>query len=211
MRLKIVLALIILSFAFNYAEDIITEEQDSDNKKFLILLNDNLLTTINVLQAYDEQASEVYLIKNGEYYNAFLMDMVMQCSNLIDKIRNAEEMPDFEREKQIRALIATIKPDVEFLNNEIEVNRNKQNRNYLQDVNINLQSQTASILKALLKEEEIILQKGEVTQNYLRLHSHHFLFSLLNDFIEPFDYLSELNANYLAEIVRSVDEALPKE
>jgi len=212
MRSKlIVLALIILSFTYNFAEEIITEEQDSQNKKFLILLNDNILTTINVLEAFNEQASEIYLIKNGEYYNAFLMDMAMQCSNLINEIRSADTISPLEREKLVRALTATIKPDVEFEIIGSDMELNIENGVYLTDVNTNLSRQLASLQKVIMNEEKIILQEGEVTQNYLRMHSHHFLFSLLLDFIEPSEYLSEINLNYLVEIVRSVDESLPKE
>jgi len=208
-KIIILVTLFAVAFTFCSAEEMISEEQDSQNKKYLILLNDNIITTIQVLEAFNEQASEIYLIQNGEYYNAFLMDMAMQCSNLINEIRNAELMSELEREMQIRALLATIKPDVEFTASEVD--SSTEDQSYLESVNLNLTDQIISIQKALLSEEETILEKGEVTQNYLRLHTHYFLFSLILDFIEPSEYLGKLNLNYLVRIVRSVDEALPKE
>lgn len=168
--------LLLISINLGAQEMSITPEQDNMNKKYLIQLNDNLLSTINMLEAFNKQATEIYLIKQGDFYNSFLLDLTMQCSNLIGKIRQAEIMTAEDRELQIRALIATIKADVEYLPTDISDKQQQQNSNYLANVEKNLKSQIASVLQAIVKEEKVILEKGEVTQNYFRLHSHHFLF-----------------------------------
>lgn len=210
---NLIIIIILLSFSsFLISEEIIvTEEQDEFNQKFLIRLNDNLLSTIDMLQVFNEKGREIYLIKQGDIYNSFLFDLTMQCSNLIDKIRQSEALSAPARELQIRALIATIKPDVEYNEKVISDKQQARNSNYLMNVEKNLQAQTSSVLQALVEEEKVILAKGEVTNNYFRLHTHHFLFSLLLDFINPSDYLSRANEDYLVMIVKSIDETLQKE
>lgn len=208
--LNIFLLMILLSSSLFAQDQVISEKQDEFNRKYLIQLNNNLLSTIDMLQVFNEKGQEIYLIKQGELYNSFLLDLTMQCSNLIDKIRQAEVMSPLARELQIRALIATIKADVEYNSEEVPEAQQRENSNYLTNVEINLNAQTASVLQAMVKEEKLILEKGEVTTNYLRLHTHHFLFSLLEDFIQPSDYLSPANENYLVQIVQSVDASLQK-
>ncbi len=211
MKFRFLLIILLLVAMQIFAqEEVITPEQDNMNKKYLIQLNDNLLTTINMLEAFNVQAREIYLIKQGDVYNSFLLDLTMQCSNLIDKIRQAEVMPPLERELQIRALIATVKADVEYKPVIVSDEEQRQNSNYLSNVGKNLKAQITSVLQAIIKEEQVILDKGEVSDNYFRLHTHHFLFSLLEDFIIPSDYLSPENENYLALIVQSIDDALQK-
>jgi len=212
MKVRSIIIVIFLLGIFLHATDTVVDDvQNSRNQKFLILLNDNLLSTIQMMEAFNEQASEIYLIENGEVYNGFLMDMTMQCSNLIGGIRQAETMTDEMREKQITALLASIKPDVQFIEQEPDNEILQNTHSYLDSVNINLNDQLATLFKLILEEEKNVLNIGRVTQNYLRLHSHHFLFSLIIDFIEPADRLSPLNAVYLADIVRSVDSSLPKQ
>jgi hypothetical protein len=211
MRRKLLFLLILVfSVSIIWADETITEEQDLANKKYLILLNDNLITTIDMLQAFNKQAKEIYLIEQGDMYNSFLMDLTMQCSNLISKIRETEDMDALDRELQIRALIATIKPDVEFIYIEIEPEQNSSNRDYLENVEKNLLAQISSVLQEIIKEEKTVLEKGTVTNNYFRLQTHHFIFSLLEDFIIPSEYLSGINEDYLVKIVESIDDILQK-
>jgi hypothetical protein len=210
-RYQFLLILIFFAGAISAVDETITQEQDESNKKYLILLNDNLITTIDMLQIFNDKGQEIYLIEQGDIYNSFLFDLTMQCSNLIDKIRQAETFGALERELQIRALIATIKADVEYYERTISDELQEQNSIYLMNVEKNLQAQTSSVLQAIIKEEQVILEKGEVTNNYFRLHTHHFIFSLLSDFIIPSDYLSRRNEDYLVQIVQSVDAAMQKE
>ncbi|KQC09906.1 MAG: hypothetical protein APR54_03555 [Candidatus Cloacimonas sp. SDB] len=209
MKYKFVYILImVISITSVAATEIISAEQDANNRKYLINLNDNILTTIQMLQAFNYQGQEIYLIQNGDYYNSLLLDFTMQCSNLIENIRQAEELNPLDRDLQVRALIATIKPDVEFDETEISPKQKVQNRNFLKNAEIQLQYRLKSILAAIIEEEKEILNKGEVTQKYFQLHTHHFLFSLLEDFIAPSDLLSASNEKYLIAIVQSIDEAL---
>jgi hypothetical protein len=209
MKYKFVYILIIvITITSVSANEIISVEQDTNNRKYLISLNDNILTTIQMLQAFNYQGQEIYLIQNGDYYNSLLMDFTMQCSNLIENIRQAEELNPLDRELQVRALIATIKPDVAFDETEISPKQKVQNRNFLKNTDLQLQYRLKSILAAIIEEEKEILNKGEVTQKYFQLHTHHFLFSLLEDFIAPSDLLSPSNEKYLIDIVQSIDEAL---
>jgi len=211
MKYKLIYLLVIITaFTAVSANEIISAEQDASNRKYLINLNDNILTTIQMLQAFNYQGQEIYLIQNGDFYNSLLLDFTMQCSNLIENIRQADELEPLDRELQVRSLIATIKPDVEFDETDIDPKQKVRNRNFLKNADLQLQYRLKSILKEIVEEEEEILKKGEVTQKYFQLHTHHFLFSLLEDFVAPSDLLSASNENYLIAILQSIDEALQK-
>lgn len=209
MKKLIIVALITLVFIANLIGN--ENDQNSKNKKYLILLDEDLISTIEMLDAFHQKSQIIYQdIEHGQDYDQFLMTMTMECSNLIENIRNTEGFSANEIEMQIQKLIATIKPDVEFSEDIIQEEENNTNKTYLEDVESNLNMQKKQLFQFIVNEEEKILAEGVIDNNYMRLHSHNFLFSLILNFIEPEQYLSKKNRNYLVDIVKSVDESLPK-
>ena len=208
-RIIILLIAFILSSNTIFAEDKVTEKQDALNKKYLILLAENIISTIDMLSTFNETSHYIgESVENGDQYKSFLLEMTLECSNLIEKIRDAEDMQKLEREMQIRALIVTLKPDIEYKSVKISKSENTKNKVYLADVIENLNRQIKTLLNGIMKEEKDIIESRSLTLNYLRLHSFHFLFSLLLDFIEPGLNLSKTNRDYLVRVTKSIDVSL---
>lgn len=208
-RIIILLIAFILSSNTIFAEDKVTEKQDALNKKYLILLTENIVSTVDMLSTFNETSHYIgESVENGDQYKSFLLEMTLECSNLIEKIRDAEDMQKLEREMQIRALIVTLKPDIEYKSVKISKSENTKNKVYLADVTENLNGQIKTLLNGIMKEEKDIIESQSLTLNYLRLHSFHFLFSLLLDFIEPGLNLSKTNRDYLVWVTKSMDESL---
>ncbi len=201
---KIILVLIVILLLCPLAAD-----QNADNRKYLILLDENIITTIEMMDAFHKKSELIYQdIEHGQDYDQFLLSMTMECSNLLENIRNADVLTAEEREIRIASLIATIKSDVEFSNADVTESKDRENSLYLNNIQINLKSQKATLLKHMIKEEEIILELGKITENYMRLHTHNFLFSLILNFTQDSEYLSKINRNYLTKVIRSVDQTL---
>ena len=206
-NLLLILLLILVSTLSSNEK--ITDEQDALNKKYLILLTENIIITIDMLSTFNETSHYIgESIENSDQYKSFLLEMTLECSNLIEKIRDAEDMQKLEREMQIRALIVTLKPDIEYKSVKISKSENTKNKVYLADITENLNGQIKTLLNGIMKEEKDIIESRSLTLNYLRLHSFHFLFSLLLDFIEPGLNLSKTNRDYLVRVTKSIDVSL---
>lgn len=185
------------------------KQAETGNSLYLVRLEDNILGTIDLLTAFNEKGKNIYdIIENGHYYNSFLLEMTMECGNLLQQIRNAENLTEEEQESLVRALLATLKPDVPFPEDRIGKKEDKANRQFLSDVRIGLDQQLKVLLTDILREEEVLFAEKAMTQKYLMLHSRHFLYSLLQDFVEPYAELSHANRAYLIEIIKSIEAGL---
>ncbi len=53
--------------------------QIKNNQLFLEELDKNILSTIQVLEAFNNNAQNLYDIEGADYYRRFLMDMTLEC------------------------------------------------------------------------------------------------------------------------------------
>ena len=79
---------------------------------------------------------------------------------------------------------------------------------FLNTVKENFDLQLNTLLKEIMNEEKIVMENKIITLNYYRLHTHHFLFSLLSDFVEPSEYLSNNNREYLVLVTKAIEKSI---
>ncbi|MBN2460579.1 MAG: hypothetical protein JXB60_03140 [Candidatus Cloacimonetes bacterium] len=204
-RLYLLLLLIGILFS-GCLKDGVSKKQDELNRKYLYQFNQNLLSTIELLVTFNTAAQNMgESIEGSQQFSGFLMEMTVQCSSLIDLIRSAETLDPAEREGHIQLIMSNLRPQEITLPARIDKKRDQSNRLYLQSASDNLGRQLGLLLRDITREEQVIMTAGKVTADYFKLHSHHFLFSLLHDFVEPSELLSRFNREYLVELTRAIE------
>jgi len=203
---KAVVSIIILLVFFQIAFAGVSKKQDEKNKTFLKRLDENILSTIEILTTFNEAANHIpNFIKGANKYKTFLMEMTIECSKIRDGIIKSENMNKEEREFQIKELILSIKSDEFFQKERVTKKKDKSNREFLKSKLSELQFAVGIIRKEIMSQEKIIMKSDSISRKYFELHSRNFLYSLLLDYIKISDLLSKENRNYLAEIVRSLE------
>ena len=189
-----------------------SQKQEKANLTYLYQLNRNLLSTIDMLTAFNKIANNMGPeISGSDFFSQFLLESTIQVSEIIQLIRNAENREPEEIDNSIRDMMSILQPHEIQLPAKISKNQNEENLDYLKTLNQNLDFQIPTLLKELTKEEKIIAEIKKITPNYIRLHSHFFLFSVLKDFSEPQVYLSTMNRHYLVELSKAIDVSLDPE
>jgi len=113
-------------------------------------------------------------------------------------------MPSQERSQIIKNVLKSLKPDVVFQKKYISQKKDTENREYLEEVSAKLVKKVNNSLQEITKEEEIIKQKEAITRDYLKLHSQHFMYSTLLNYIMPSEHLNKRYRNYLTQIVKEI-------
>jgi hypothetical protein len=201
---QITLILITLGFLFLSANT--NTGQIKNNQLFLEELDKNILSTIQVLEAFNNNAKNLYDIEGADYYRRFLMDMTLECG----KIRNLimEGLRSENNEDSILPIILTIRSDIKLQKNQVTLEMDKQNREQLATILKDANQKISMLRKKIIEEEKEIVEIQRINKTYLGYHSYHFLYSLLQDYISVSDYLSIQNRDYLKQIVMNIIDSL---
>jgi len=203
---KVLISIVILGILFQVAFAGVSKKQDEKNRLFLKKLDENILSTIDMLTTFNKSANNIpNFVKGVNKYKTFLMEMTIESSKIRDGIIKSEEMNKDEREFQIRELILSIKSDEEFPDEKVTKKKDKQNREYLEKVSQNLHLFLNKIRGKMMKQEKEILSKEEISDIYFAYHSRNFLYSILLDYLKINDLLSRKNRDYLANVVFSLE------
>lgn len=209
---KSLLILIILICFYNFNNAEVSKMQDINNMEYLSRLDENVVSTIKMLIGFKKMSDKLPgSIKGKNYYNSFLMNMVMECSNIREGIKNSEEMNKKQREKQISLLIKSIKSDLNFSDKSITPEIAKKDNQFLKNSKESIKRKSGLFKKMIVEEEETVMEEKTITPKYLDLHSHNFLYSLLGDYIENASLLTPKHRNMLVEIIKSIQANDPME
>jgi len=213
MRNKIILLILTIFFSnFLFSEVDISKKQNKLNDEYLQELDLSLIKTIDLLAVFNETSKKIPETVTGvNIYRKFLMEMTLECSNIRQKIAGSEKKNSMEREILIQMLISSLKPDVQFLPTPIDDKKDSQNKQLLEIMNTRIQKHISVLRKSILDEEKGVLESGTFNKYFLDLHSKHFMYILLLDFLKPVEKLSKENRAYLLIMVREIEDFLIEE
>ena len=195
-----------------YAQQNISKQQNQKNIEYLTQLDANINGTLQLLSAFHDTAGKMPDSITGlDLFSRFLLELTLECSKLKKSISAAGEMSHQEREIQIQRLISTLHPNVAFLPFHIDRNKDEQNREAMQILHAGIIEQVIELQKKILQEELGIIESYTFHKYFFHLHSQHFIYQLLLDFIEPSEKLSEDNRNYLLRMARHLEASMQEE
>lgn len=206
MKKTLIISLIMILFVTALASQTITEKQNEENRIYLSALDKNVLNTIELLEAFKTGKKEMKKKKydNLQYYEKFLEDVSSECFLIRDNVFTSLNMPPQERSQIIKNVLKSLKPDVVFQDKKISQKQDAENRQYLEEISAKLVKKVNNTLQKITKEEEIIEEKEAITRDYLKLHSQHFMYSTLLNYIMPSEHLNKRYRNYLTRIVKEI-------
>ncbi|MCD4818634.1 MAG: hypothetical protein K8S23_08070 [Candidatus Cloacimonetes bacterium] len=212
-RQFVIFTVLIFSICNICAQDM--SSSNIKNKLFLKELDENIISTIKILSAFNESANAMgNSVEGSENLKKFLMDMTMECSKIRKKIRNTDDLNNTELEEEIGWIIRNIRSDINYEYNKIDEKTDKNNRIALKNFHNGLERTLKKILKNIVIEEKNILKSQKITQKYLAMQSRHFLYSLMFDYVAIGERLSAENRDLLVYIVslihRTLSEAEPQ-
>jgi hypothetical protein len=182
-----------------------------DNKEYLLQLDRNISGTIEVMTTFNETLINLPdHIKGKTAFSVFLMEMTMECGGIKKDISLSWDFSAVDREEMIRNLIANLNPEVPWFPYYINNDKDRQNRELTVILKKRLIEHVLAVQKEIMRQEAGILESGSFHKYFFHLHSEHFMYQLLLDFIEPADYLSADNRDYLIKMVRHIEDSLIK-
>lgn len=205
-NLTIIIILLITSSAMA-----ISTKQDNNNLAYLDELDIRLINTIDLISAFNESMKGLVdnNVANAEDFSHFLMDLVLECSAMRKLITQTRDLDDFEREYSIPLLFDYIKPPDEISrHSSIAPDLDKRNRIKLNEMYIEYEDKLNRIRGSIIKEEEIIIQNRALTPKFVALHTRHFIYHLILDFVADHQYLSAPNRQYLIDIIEAVERGM---
>ena len=207
--MKKIFLIIITLISLNAFAAKVSSQQNKLNKEYLTLLDLNIGGTIKLLSSFNTILDSLPdQITGTQLFSGFLMDLTLECGNLKKHIALTETMKSAEREEMIQVLIATLNPDIEYLPYSVSKEQDEQNRQILAAMHIRFKNRLFALQKEILREETLILESGTFNKYFFNLHSQHFMYELLMDFIEPSGNLSRENRNYLIQMATQLEEMM---
>ncbi|MDP8268746.1 MAG: hypothetical protein P9L97_08470 [Candidatus Tenebribacter davisii] len=200
----VILILTLLIFISVNAE--INKVQNKKNIQYMNELDNNLVDTIKILDAFNKSTDNIsYDIIGIERYQKFLMEMAMICMNLRNDITDSTQLNSEQRESFVHDIINLLKPDVETVPAIITEKQNEQGIEYCRLFTKRINSYLIKLLKDIVKEEEAIMETRTFTQHYFHLHSQQFMYQLVISFLKPSDYLSKENRAFLIRVISEIE------
>lgn len=186
----------------------ISTAQDQNNKDYLDQLDRNISGTIQVLSSFNEMLENLpEQIAGTDAFSQFLMELTLECSGIKKQIARSEALTAGEREELINLLILNLNPEVKWFPVLISEEEDEQNKQMIKIMLRRIIGHVLALQKEILREEEGILASGTFHKYFFSLHSRHFMFQLLLDFLEPSDDLSPKNRDFLIRMVRRIEAA----
>ncbi len=207
-RLKIIIILVMF-LSLLYANNI-SDEQNIKNKQYLVNLDLNVLETIDIMVMFDDVSKQLPedTINGISTYRQFLLDMIMECSNIRNDVKLSKNMTPNEREEHIAMMFATIRPEVIYTYKKIDNSQDLKNREIMNELHERIKKYILFLQNEIVKAEKRAIENSSISQYYMNLHSQHFMLQLLSDYIANSDKLSNNNREYLLKIALSIESVL---
>ncbi len=188
----------------------ISEEQNIKNKQYLVNLDLNVLETIDIMVMFNDASKQLPDDTiNGIYtYQKFLFDMTMECSNIRNDIKLSKVMTSNEREEHIAMMFATIRPEVIYTYKEIDNSHDLKNHETINELHERIKKYITFLQNEIIKSDKSVIENKSISKYFMNIHSQHFMFQLLSDYIVNSDKLSDNNLEYLLKIALSIENAL---
>lgn len=211
-KIKLIVVFCLIFSFMLFPKEKISQHQDENNSSYLQQLDANINGTLQILTAFNTAANKMPDLVTGlDIYSKFLMELTLECSNLKNSIAVSAEMTAEEREILIQDLIASLNPSVKFLPFFIDDKKDEQNRELMQIMHKRVIEHVVDLQKKILQEEKGIIESKTFNKYFFNLHSQHFLYQLLLDFMEPADKLSRDNRDYLLKMTRELEDMMLEE
>jgi hypothetical protein len=212
-KIHLALIAVFIMLTFNmFGSETISKQQNENNIEFLKQLDANINGTLRILAAFNETTNKMPdLITGLELFSRFLMERTLDCSNLKKNIIDSKEMDPEDRETLIQILITTLNPEIKFLPFQITDDVDKRNREAMKVLHAGIVDHVIDLQKIIIQEEQGIIESETFNKHFFNLHSQHFVYQLLLDFMEPSQNLSKENRNYLLEMARALEEIMLEE
>jgi hypothetical protein len=181
-------------------------EQSNKNQIFLQKLDENLLSTLHVLEVFNHTARNMEDVEGAAIYERFLLDVTMECGKIRSSITHAQT--ELNQEEAIKSIILTLRSDLNLQSNNANIHTDVANKIELERIKTDLIRRISKIRKEIVREEKQIWESKKISRNYLGYHSHHFLYSLLLNYLEASDYLSMQNRDFLKQIILIIMNSL---
>ncbi|HCX73518.1 MAG TPA: hypothetical protein DHM37_07360 [Candidatus Cloacimonas sp.] len=206
MRKIVILGLLMIFFASALVSQSISEKEDLENKVYLSALDKNVLNTVELLDAFKTGMKKMQEKEYDkvEYYKSFLEDVSNECFLIRDNIFNSVNMQPEQRSEVVKDVIKSLKPDVIYENKYIPAQQDRENSDYLDRISVKLMKKVNETLQNITKEEENIKKNEAISREYLKLHSQHFMYSMLLNYITPSEHLNKRNRNFLVKVAKEI-------
>jgi hypothetical protein len=205
-RKIVILGLLMIFFASALVSQSISEKEDLENKVYLSALDKNVLNTVELLDAFKTGMKKMQEKEYDkvEYYKNFLEDVSNECFLIRDNIFNSVNMQPEQRSEVVKDVIKSLKPDVIYENKYIPAQQDRENSDYLDRISVKLMKKVNETLQNITKEEENIKKNEAISREYLKLHSQHFMYSMLLNYITPSEHLNKRNRNFLVKVAKEI-------
>lgn len=205
MNKKNVVTILLLVFISVLSADV-SKTQNNMNLIFLRELDDNLLETIKVMDAYNQATRNIsYEVLGIEKYQKYLMEMTMICMNLRSDISKSVNLNSLQREAFIYDLISSLKPDVKELTDPITKQQDLKAKRYTELIAKRVNEHLIELRKEILAEEEQIVQSKTFDQYFFHLHSQQFIYQLVLDYMRAAQHLSKENRAFLIRVASEIE------
>jgi hypothetical protein len=201
--------ILILFTNFLYPKNV-SDEQDIKNKQYLVNLELNVLETIDIMVIFDDVSKQLPedTINGINIYKQFLFDMIMECSNIRNDVKLSRNMSPNEREEHIAMMFATIRPEIIYKYKEIDNSQDLKNRETMNELHERIKKYISFLQNEIIKSDMSVIENKSISKYYMNIHSQHFMFQLLSDYIANSDKLSNNNREYLLKIALSIENVL---
>ena len=203
---KIVFIITLLSISLLVA---VTVQQDEKNDLYLRNLDDNIIQSLKIIEKFNDLAQRNFnTIEGIPTFTNMLMGFTMEMANIRKDITAAQISTLREKDKKIGNLIKIIDPTIEIEKN----NRSREQIiQYLGEIEKELKDKSMILRQNIIQEEKKIVHYKKLSSTYFSFHSHHFLYSLLIDYIDSARLLSDDNLVILEQTVMTIQKRLLKE
>ncbi|MCF7793237.1 MAG: hypothetical protein K9N09_05435 [Candidatus Cloacimonetes bacterium] len=206
--MKIINLLILLSLTcFLFAG--VSSQQDKKNIEYLQMLDKNITGTIEVLSTFNDALDAIpFEVTGMNAFSQFLMELTMECSNIKKDISDSYELSRNDREEMIYVLISSLNPEVKRLPFDISKQRDYQNKQIALVMRGRIKKHILETQKKIFTEEAAVLESKTFNKYFFNLHSQHFMYQLMMDYLEPSEKLSKENRDFLITMVQAVEDDL---
>jgi hypothetical protein len=199
----------IILINFLYSKNV-SDEQNIKNEQYLVNLELNVLETIDIMVMFNDASKQLPedTINGINIYQQFLFDMTMECSNIRNDVKLSRDMSPNEREEHIAMMFATIRPEVIYTYKEIDNSQDLKNRETINELHKRIKKYIPFLQNEIIKSDKSVIENKSISKYYMNLHSQHFMFQLLSDYIANSGKLSHNNREYLLKIALSIENVL---
>ena len=207
---KLISIIMLLMLVNSIFSQNISDEQNIRNRQYLVNLELNVLETIDIMVMFNEASKQLPedTINGINTYRQFLFDMTMECGNIRQDIKLSKDLSPNERENHIAMMFATIRPEVIYTHKKIDNSQDLKNRETINELHERIKKYILFLQNEIIKSDESVIENKSISKYFMNLHSQHFMFQLLSDYIANSDKLSHNNREYLLKIALSIENAL---